>query len=53
MLQPLADLKEKQYSPPYLKDKRACKSKCIAKTKVGEKTEKENNLKNKIQVVLV
>lgn len=35
-LQPLADLKEKQCSPPYLKDRRTCKSNGIAKTKVGE-----------------
>lgn len=35
MLQPLADLKEKQYFSPYLKDTRAHKNKGIEKSKVG------------------
>lgn len=40
MLQPLANLKEKQCSLPFLKDLRACKSKDMSKSKVGEKNKK-------------
>lgn len=35
LINPLANLKEQRCSPPYLKDIRACKTKNIAKTKVG------------------
>lgn len=41
MIQPLANLKEKHCSLPYLKDKRGCKSKGMSKLNVGEKKKNE------------